>query len=332
MPKYSLVVPVYNRPDEVDELLGSLMQQTYKDFEVIIVEDGSGISAKEVVERYQSGMQIKYFYKENEGQGFARNYGFQRASGDFFIVFDSDCLIPAHYLQEVDEYLTANPVDAFGGPDAAHPSFTVVQKAISQTMTSFFTTGGIRGSSGHIGQYHPRSFNMGMSREVYERTKGYIIPFMGEDMEFSTRILKEGFKTALITKAFVYHKRRTSPVKFFKQLMYFGRARINLSRFHKGQIGLVHLFPTAFTLGLILSILIHFLYTDTLGPVGIMAYLFYLSIVAIEALMVSKSPVVALLTPVMTILQMTGYGYGLVYEWVRKLMGINPNTKYIELY
>jgi len=296
------------------------------------VEDGSTIKSEEVVAFHAQGLKIQYLFKHNEGQGFARNYGFKYAIGEYLIVLDSDCLLPPNYLQSIETFINTTPVDAFGGPDAAHPSFTNIQKAISQTMTSFFTTGGIRGNKAHIGQYHPRSFNMGMSREVYEKTKGYLIPFMGEDMEFSTRILKEGFKTALVPDAFVYHKRRTDPVKFFKQLKYFGRARINLSRFHQGQVGLVHLFPTVFSLGFIMSCLAPFVVTGLLGFVGIVAYFAYLLLVFGESWLQTKSLKVAFLTPQMTLLQMFGYGYGLIYEWVRKLRGINPNTKYIELY
>ncbi len=332
MPKYSIIIPVYNRPDEVQELLETLDGQTFKDFEVVIVEDGSTVDARSVVDDFKSKLNIHYFEKENGGQGFARNFGYERANGEYFIVFDSDCLIPSHYLQSVDDFLAENPVDAFGGPDASHPSFTPIQKAISQTMTSFFTTGGIRGNKTHVGTYHPRSFNMGISREVFEKTNGYIIPFMGEDMEFSTRIINEGFKTALIPEAFVYHKRRTDPRKFYKQLKYFGRARINLSRFHSGQVGIIHLFPTAFTLGMILTIVGLFVLPTPFKWIGMLCYGSYFSLVFLESLIKIKSLKVALLTPVMTFLQMTGYGFGLVYEWIRKLRGINPNTKYIELY
>lgn len=331
MPKYSIIVPVYNRPDEVDELLDSLQSQTYKDFEVVIVEDGSTVDCKWVVAKYESDLDIHYLVKENGGQGFARNYGYERAKGEYLIVFDSDCLIPLHYLASVDSYLQAHPVDAYGGPDAAHESFTITQKAINHVMTSLFTTGGIRGNKKHVGQYHPRSFNMGISRKVWEETKGYIIPFMGEDMEFSTRIINSGFNTALIPDAFVYHKRRTDLRKFFKQLKYFGRARINLSRFHKGQVGIIHLFPTVFTLGLIVSLILAFL-LEPLGFLGLGCYALYFTMLSLEGLFKTKSIGVALLSPLAGLLQLTGYGYGLVYEWIRKLRGIDPNTKYIELY
>lgn len=331
MPKYSFIIPVYNRPDEVEELLETLTNQSYKDFEVVIVEDGSSIDCQAVVSQYSSLLDIHYFVKENGGQGFARNYGYERAKGEFLIVFDSDCLIPEHYLQSVDDFLKEHSVDAYGGPDAAHDSFTAVQKAINHVMTSFFTTGGIRGNKKHIGTYHPRSFNMGISQKVWKQTKGYIIPFMGEDMEFSTRILKEGFKTALIPEAFVYHKRRTSLTKFYKQLKYFGRARINLSRFHPGQVGVVHLFPTVFTFGLLVSLLLA-LFQISLGYIGVGCYLAYFLLILIEAIIKSKSIKVGVLSPVVAFLQLSGYGYGLVYEWIRKLRGIDPNTRYIELY
>lgn len=331
MPKYSIVVPVYNRPDELRELLQSLTDQTYKNFEVVIVEDGSTEDSESVCQRFKDILDIHYFVKENGGQGFARNHGYERCQGAYFIVFDSDCILPAHYMQSVHDFLSKKPVDAYGGPDAAHSSFTIVQKAINHVMTSFFTTGGIRGNKKHVGRYHPRSFNMGISRAVFEQTKGYIIPFMGEDMEFSTRIIKEGFSTALISQAYVYHKRRTSLIKFFKQLKYFGRARINLSRFHRGQVGLVHLFPTAFTVGLILSILLT-LFSSTIGIFGILVYGTYLALILVECLVRTKSILVSVLVPVVALLQLTGYGYGLVYEWVRKIRGIDPNTKYIELY
>lgn len=331
MPEFSIVIPVYNRPNEVLELLETLVEQRYTDFEVLIVEDGSTITAESIVESFQSKLNIHYFYKENEGQGFTRNYGYARAKGRYLIVFDSDCLIPPDYLQLVSDFLTKNPVDAFGGPDASHPSFTTVQKAISHVMTSIFTTGGIRGKKTHVGKFHPRSFNMGISREVFEQTKGYIIPYMGEDLEFSTRIIKSGFTTALIPEAFVYHKRRTSLSGFAKQLRYFGRARINLTRFHPEELKIIHLFPLVFTIGLIISI---FLWGGgfLLGRIGVTCYLWYFLLITVEAMIKTSSLKVALLSPVMALIQLSGYGYGLVYEWFRKIRGVNPNTRYIELY
>lgn len=329
--KLSVIIPVYNRPHELNELLHTLVGQTRKPDEVIIVEDGSTISAETIAKSYEASLPIKYLTKENGGQGFARNFGYQHATGDFLIVFDSDCLIPPDYLKIVEDSLSQSEVDAYGGPDAAHPEFTVIQKAISHSMTSVFTTGGIRGRKKHVGEYHPRSFNMGISKRTYEATQGYIIPFMGEDLEFSTRIIKQGFKTALIPEAFVYHKRRTDLRKFYQQLKYFGRARINLTRFHTEQIKIIHLFPLVFSLGLLVSLILFFLF-PLLGKSFLTIYGIYFSLVTLESLIVNRSIAVALLTPVAAFLQMFGYGYGLVYEWIRKLRGINPNTRYIELY
>ena len=232
MPRFSVIIPVYNRPDEVAELLSSLTSQSYKDFEVLIIEDGSLNKCDQVVQNYIDKLDVKYYFKENSGQGFTRNYGFERAKGDNFIVFDSDCLIPENYFQVVHNFLEENSMDAFGGPDKAHKSFTPLQKAISYSMTSPFTTGGIRGNKKHVGKFHPRSFNMGISKELFHRTKGYKLTRMGEDIEFSIRIINEGFKTALIPDAYVYHKRRTSISQFYKQLHFFGRARVNVNRFY----------------------------------------------------------------------------------------------------
>ena len=251
---YSIVIPVYNRPDEVAELLQSLGQQSFKNFEVIIVEDGSTNPCKKEAEQFAEKLIIQYYFKENSGQGFSRNFGFEKANGDYFIVFDSDCIIPHNYLETVDNYLNNTPLDAYGGPDTADENFTLVQKAINYSMTSIFTTGGIRGSKKHAGPYHPRSFNMGISRHVYEKTGGYKITRMGEDIEFSIRIIENDFKVGLIQNAYVYHKRRTSLLQFYKQLHFFGRARINVSRFYPKEIKLAHMFPLAFLLdGLPLS-------------------------------------------------------------------------------
>lgn len=330
MPKYSIVVPVYNRPDEVEELLNSLVRQDFTDFEVVIVEDGSTLTSRDVVKGF-SNLDIHYYEQENSGQGFARNYGFEKSTGELIIVLDSDCILPESYLTEIEKFLKDKTCDAFGGPDKAHDSFTPLQKAISHSMTSFITTGGIRGREKHVGSYHPRSFNMGFYRHVYESIGGYKIPFMGEDLEFSTRILKSGFKSALIPSAFVYHKRRTSLWKFYKQLEYFGRARINLSRFHAGQVGLVHLFPLVFSIGIYLALAL-FSAEHFLGVIGVSLYIVFFLAVAVEALIKSRSIVVSVLAPITTLIQMVAYGNGLVREFGLKLFGVNPNKKYIDLY
>src|SRR5436190_10777648 len=252
--QFSVIIPVYNRPDEIKELLESLTKQTYKKFDVMIVEDGSSLKCEEVVNSFKDKLSIEYHYKENSGQGFSRNYGFDLAKGDYFIVFDSDCIIPEHYFQTVYNSLSKNYLDAYGGPDRSHHSFTDIQKAISYSMTSLFTTGGIRGGRKRVGVFHPRSFNMGISKEVFDKTKGYIITRMAEDLEFSIRIINAGFKVGLIEDAYVYHKRRTSFKQFFNQLHFFGRGRINLYRFFPNELKAIHFFPSLFFIFCILTL------------------------------------------------------------------------------
>jgi glycosyltransferase involved in cell wall biosynthesis len=240
---FSIIIPLYNRPQEIKELLETLTLQTYKNFEVLIIEDGSKDDAEAIVKSFADQLDIKYYVKENAGQGFARNYAFERANGDYFIIFDSDCLIPEDYLEIVNNSLAENWLDAYGGPDASHPSFTPTQKAISYAMTSPFTTGGIRGNKKSIGQFHPRSFNMGLSRQVWEKAGGFIITRSGEDIEFSIRIHAMGYKIGLIPRAKVYHKRRTNLLQFYKQIHFFGRARINVYKFFPNELKPVHFFP-----------------------------------------------------------------------------------------
>lgn len=313
MRRYSVVIPVFNRPDEVKELLNSLTDQSFKNFEVLIIEDGSSIPCEDIVKEFREQLNILYYFKENSGQGFTRNYGFERAKGDYFIVFDSDCIIPPNYFQTVDDFLELNPVDAFGGPDSAHASFNALQKAISYSMTSPFTTGGIRGNKKHVGTFHPRSFNMGISKGVFEKTQGYKLTRMGEDIEFSIRVINSGFKTALIQDAFVYHKRRTSISQFYKQLHFFGRARVNVNRFFPGEIKPVHLLPTLFTIGFFLW-LTTFLWIQSLFQLGgILIGAFFL-LLFVHAVLKTKSLKVGLLSICTSFVQLFAYGMGMMAE------------------
>lgn len=314
--RYSVIIPVYNRPGEVDELLESLTKQTYKNFEILIIEDGSTIPCQKVVEKHTSKLDLKYFYKPNTGQGFTRNYGFERAGGEYFVVFDSDCIIPSEYFEALNDHLNINPLDAFGGPDKAHPEFTDLQKAISYSMTSFFTTGGIRGRKKHVGTFHPRSFNMGISKEVFQKTKGFIIPRMGEDIEFSIRIMKQSFKTGLIPGAYVYHKRRTSFIQFWKQLYFFGRARINVARFFPSAIKLVHLFPAIFVVGLIIYLL-SLLMNPKIFGIGSLLILLWALLIFIDSSVKNKSLKVGLFSIAAAFIQLTAYGVGFLAEAVR---------------
>lgn len=315
---YSIIIPVYNRPDEIYELLESLTKQTYRNFEVLIVEDGSEKTSEDVIKQFRDSLDIRYFFKENSGQGFSRNYGFERARGDYFVVFDSDCIIPAHYFESVNHFLSANRVDAWGGPDRALPSFSPLQKAINYSMTSLWTTGGIRGKRKNLGGFYPRSFNMGISREVYAKTGGYKITRMGEDLEFSMRIIRHGFETALIEDAYVYHKRRTDLKNFFWQLHFFGRARINIKRFYPGEVKPVHLFPTLFLGGLLFSILFLLLGLPLLRWL-IVIYAIYAFIVAVDAFLKEKHLIIALLSVVATFTQLTAYSIGFLTEYWRYL-------------
>jgi len=310
---YSVIVPVYNRPEEIDELLNSLTRQTFKNFEVLIIEDGSDQRCEQVVNSYSDKLNIRYYFKQNSGQGFSRNFGFEKAKGDYFIVFDSDCLIPPHYFEAVNRALSFHGYDAWGGPDRAHSSFTPVQKAISYSMTSFFTTGGIRGKTNHIGQFHPRSFNMGISREVYDKTGGYKITRMGEDIEFSLRIIDNGFKTGLIEDAYVYHKRRTDFKQFYRQLKFFGRARINITRFYPDELKIVHLFPVFFLLGIPLFILTGIMSSGILASL-IFIYPAYALILFLNALRTEKDLQVAALGTVAGFIQLIAYAIGFLSE------------------
>ncbi|MCF6352833.1 MAG: glycosyltransferase [Cyclobacteriaceae bacterium] len=315
---YSIIIPVYNRSTEVDELLATLTTQTFTNFEVIIVEDGSTETCNSVVEKYTSKLTINYYYKENAGQGFARNYGFEKAKGDYFIVFDSDCLIPENYLENVEKSIEKESWDAFGGPDKEHKSFTVIQKAISYSMTSPFTTGGIRGNKKHAGTFHPRSFNMGISKAVFAKTKGYKITRMGEDIEFSIRIIENGFKVGLITEAYVYHKRRTSLWQFYKQLHFFGRARINISRFYPKELKLVHTFPALFLLGCLAILAFYFIYPP-LFKVGVGLLATFYILIFVHSTITQKSFFVGMLSMATSTIQLWAYGVGFINEGIKKM-------------
>lgn len=315
---FSVIIPVYNRPAEVRELLESLTRQSYTKFEVLIIEDGSTERCVEVAETFKENLNLRYFYKENSGQGFTRNYGFERAEGDYFIIFDSDCIIPDDYFEIVNSHLAANWLDAYGGPDQAHSSFTPLQKAISYSMTSPLTTGGIRGKKKHAGTFRPRSFNMGLSRKVFEKTCGFNITRMGEDIELSIRIEKSGFTTGLIPEAFVYHKRRTKLSDFFKQLHFFGRARINIDRFHPGSIKLIHWLPALFVLLFLFYLTLPF-WMPPLFWLFTAFGLLYSSFLFLDAIRQTKEPQVASLGIITSFIQLTAYGIGFLSERVKKI-------------
>ena len=310
---YSIIVPVYNRPDEVDELLESLTHQVFRNFEVVIVEDGSDKRCDEVCNRYKDLLPLRYYYKKNSGPGNSRNFGVDYANGDYVIILDSDVVVPPHYLSAIDEELSREQCDFFGGADAAHASFTPVQKAISYSMTSFFTTGGIRGGKKKLDKFYPRSYNMGVRRTAYQALGGFSRMRFGEDIDFSYRLIENGYKSRLFPEAWVWHKRRTDLRKFFRQVYNSGIARINLEKRHPGTIKPVHLLPMLFTLGVLLLLLLSPWCLWTLTPL-----LAYALIICIHSSVVNKSLRVGLLSVPAAFTQLMGYGLGFISAWWKR--------------
>lgn len=316
--KYSFIIPVYNRPDEVDELLASLCEQRMRDFEVIVVEDGSAVPCKEVVERYAQRLRVRYFEKPNSGPGQTRNYGVERAEGEYVLILDSDVVVPPGYLEEVERELQHRPCDAFGGPDRAHASFSPMQKAINYAMTSFFTTGGIRGGKKKMDKFYPRSFNMGVRTEVYRALEGFSAMRFGEDIDFSTRIFKGGYRCRLFPEAWVWHKRRTDLRKFFKQVHNSGIARINLTKRHPGTLKAVHLLPAVFTLGcacLLLMAAVAGIWGCPHWWVMLLPLLLFAAIIFADATRAEGSLGVGWRAVAAAYVQLTGYGSGFLRAW-----------------
>ena len=354
---YSIIVPVYNRPDEVVELLESLVgQENRSDFEVVIVEDGSTLPCADVVERFSSQLNIHYHSKTNTGRSDTRNVGMQLAKGDYFLFFDSDCVLPPQYFTELNKNLRENYADCFGGPDAAHDSFTPVQKAISYAMTSFFTTGGIRGGKSAMEKFKPRTFNMGFSRKVYETIGGFRDMF-GEDIDLSIRIAEAGFRIALFRDVFVYHKRRVSFKKFYRQVHNFGAGRISLAILHKGSLKFVHTIPALMLIAGLLTIyyllftiyyslfivhyslfIVHyslFIIHYSLFIIHCSLFILYFLLLFTDALIKNRNLKVALLAVWASIIQITGYGWGFITAFVRKIIfrrGLETQEKLKKVY
>ena len=307
--KFSLIIPVYNRPNEIDELLGSLVEQTYtKNFEVIVVEDGSSESSENVIKNYSRKLNLHYFFKENTGAGHSRNFGMLKATGNYYIIFDSDCIIPPNYLVEVEKALTHNFTDAYGGADAAHESFTTIQKAINYSMTSFFTTGGIRGNKKAIDKFQPRSFNLGMSKKAFEQTNGFSKMKIGEDIDLTFRLWENNFETQFIEDAFVYHKRRSTFKQFFKQTFAFGQGRPFLNKKYPDTKKITYWFPTVFVCFTLVSLLLGFM----LSKLFLIPITIYFVIIFMDALLKSKKIMVAITSVITTIIQFFGYGLGFI--------------------
>lgn len=314
---FSIIIPVYNRPQEVDELLESLCQQTVDDFEVVVVEDGSSEKCDDVCEKYKDRLALSYHYKSNSGPGPSRNYGAERSQGEYLIILDSDVIVPENYLETIKEELGRKPCDAFGGPDRAHKSFTPIQKAINYAMTSFFTTGGIRGGKQKMDKFYPRSFNLGIRKTVYEALGGFAPMRYGEDIDLSTRIFKGGYSCRLFPEAFVYHKRRVKFSSFFRQVKHSGKARVELKKKYPETFKLVHLLPAAFVVGNLLLVMLgvfhHWLW--------FMPIVLYVVMVFMDSLIKNKSLKVALLSVPATYCQLFGYGLGFLGAAYREILG-----------
>jgi len=305
--EFSFIIPVYNRPEEVQELLNSFLAlKTVVPFEIVLVEDGSSLTSEEIVANYKNRLNISYFFKPNTGPGDSRNYGMARANGNYFIILDSDCILPQDYLQAVCDSLNEEFVHCFGGPDAAHSSFTNLQKAIDFAMTSFLSTGGIRGKSYSVDKFQPRSFNMGISKEAFLATQGFGTIHPGEDPDLTIRLWKKGFKTKLIPNAKVFHKRRISLSKFYKQVHKFGLVRPILNSWHPETAKITYWFPTVFIFGFFVATI-----TFVLGFKWLLLlYATYFILFFISALVKTKNLLVALQALLAVTVQFAGYGWG----------------------
>jgi glycosyltransferase involved in cell wall biosynthesis len=310
---FSVIVPVYNRPGEVKELLESLAKQDDKNFEIIIVEDGSTETCEEVVNEYRNHLDIKYFYKTNEKPAIARNFGMSKASGNYYLFFDSDCILPPRYMSTLKKALDESYADAFGGPDAAHPSFSTMQKATSYAMTSLFTTGGIRGGGEKVDKFYPRSFNMGISDDVTNKIGGFPVTKMhpGEDMVLSIEIIKNNFSTRLVKEAYVYHKRRTTLKQFYTQVYRFAKTRVIMSKIYPETFKIFFVFPTLFLLGTLVLIGLSLFNWIFIAPLFL-----FIILVFFESLIRNKSISVAGLSVITSFVQLFGYGWGFLKTWI----------------
>ena len=327
---FSFIIPVYNRPDEIRELLESLALQTFqKPFEIVIVEDGSSLDSKAVITAFEGQLDITYLSKPNSGPGDSRNYGMKRAKGNYFVVLDSDCIVPPHYLEAVEKSLKKEFVHCYGGPDAAHESFTMVQKAINYAMTAVLTTGGIRGNKTAVGTFQPRSFNMGISKEAFENVGGYGKIHPGEDPDLTIRIWNKGYGTELISEAFVYHKRRIDWNKFYKQVNKFGMVRPILNKWHPGTAKMTYWFPTLFCVGFLIALVL------ALFAIALPLWLYatYFAIIFLDSLLKNKSAAIALLSIIAVCIQFIGYGYGFLKSTLLiNFSNKSPNELFPELF
>jgi GT2 family glycosyltransferase len=328
--EFSFIIPVYNRPQEIEELLHSFtLLKTNVNYQVVIVEDGSTIPSKEVVNTYKDQLDIAYYFKPNSGPGDSRNFGMKKATGNYFIILDSDCILPANYLNAVVDSLEKEYVACFGGPDAADASFSNLQKAINFAMTSFITTGGIRGNKNSVDTFQPRSFNMGISKEAFLKTNGFGSIHPGEDPDLSIRLWKLDYTTKLIPEAYVYHKRRISWSKFYQQVFKFGLVRPILNTWHPQTKKITYWFPSLFSLGLILAIILSFYHFKVL----LFVYVLYFGLAFVLAILKTKNILIAIQAMLAICIQFFGYGYGFIKSTILVgLLNKKPEEQFPELF
>ena len=327
---FSVIIPVYNRPDEIDELLMSLSGQDYdQEYEIVVVEDGSSIPCNAIIDNYRDQLSVSYYNKPNSGPGDSRNYGMRKAKGDYFLILDSDCILPANYLSSIQKSLTTEHVDCFGGPDKALDSFSDIQKAINHVMTSFLTTGGIRGGSEKIGKFQPRSFNMGLSRKAFDASGGFGNIHPGEDPDLSIRLWKMGFETRLFKDSYVYHKRRIDWGKFYKQVNKFGKARPILDKWYPEYSKLTFWFPSLFLTGFIASVVFFIGGFDWF----VLCYSLYLSVLFLTASATEKSLKIGLFSVIACAIQFYGYGTGFLLSFFRvRIQKREPEVAFTDLF
>ena len=320
--KFSIIIPVFNRPDEINDLIQSIVDQKYRDIEIIVIEDGSSITSNDIINSFKNKINLQYHEISNQGPGLARNHGVKFANAEWIIFFDSDCTIPKNYFYEVDEFLKSNTeVDFFGGPDKSNKSFSFLQKAINYSMTSMLTTGGIRGSKYTVDKFLPRSFNMGMKKKNFLQVGGFSSMRFGEDLDLTYRLLSSGAKSSIIKTAYVYHKRRNNLIGFFNQIFSSGSARVKLNQKHKGTFRFFHLLPSLFFIFFIFMCLL-LLFKIDFNFIFLIQFIYgiYFMLIFLESSILNKNPLVGLLSVITTFTQFFAYGTGYLKAWIKNYL------------
>ncbi len=320
----SVITPSYNRASELEHLMRSISAQSidHNLFELIISDDGSTDDTEALINSWQekASFSIKYISQENKGPGAARNHGLEKSIGELILFIDSDCEAHPKWIETIVDEYHKSEFDACGGPDGGKKDFTLLQKAIDYSMTSFFTTGGMRGHSEKmISKFYPRTHNMGVKRDKYEAVGGFGNLRHGQDIEFSHRIRTSGGKIRFIKNALVYHRRRTSLRQFIKQVFNWGVARINLGKIDTAMLEPVHFLPS---LSILLSLFIILIIYQLDWGISEIFLLFFspLSIICLLGALNKKDlrvfPILLLVIPI----QIFGYGLGFLQAYIRRFI------------